>query len=697
MIHQAFSAISRRRLSKLLRGSLAVVFTGLLVVLPSACGRDPLPTSANSKDVMPVPAKSLDAFTNAGSPEQTVAMEILSRTRYLKADHYEPVKSESEPDQGIFVLRRLTPDAPALSTNMIVMGPSVGPPRLIDRVNHVGETVRIETRPAPWHLVTGAGPLRVRIPMGRQAGSAGPVSWGEWELTDAHEGIYLKDAPTDPQTEDVGDIFSWLGLGFLDAPLCVGGGGSFCAGLSPEIINGECDLDGYADLWIDWKDWDDFCEFTGPWPWDWECDFNPLNEIRLTVGYQATAVLLLQLEGTAYGELRAELLSVPLGRKIKVGGLEGQLALKLDLFGQAGIENVKMQTGFRLETGIDVDVGWSDSENFYDRSDPDLTYFRFQPVFEPLSAGQGFVKLGLEPKVAFELEVLEDLAAVEASVGLAGYLRFAVDLDEQPTGCPNWHCENTANLDLNLNLKLAIEDLPDPSKTWAFPLMDPVTLTEHWGTGDLMVRTRTTGQDVDPNGYRIMVSRGDPTADPAWSEEYDVNMPAQDEHLWMGGSCRYLNPSLFDPSGILGCNLVAAQHRVQIDGVMWNCALQGEADRLRCLEAGEQVTETFNVDCVSAYAFLMDEVNDALLAGAIRNEGIAQSIMAKLGNAEKKRDHGDYQAAMNLLRALDHFLEISAGHQVEAAFAEHLSGRVHDVMQLFVWPQQTSRSRHAGR
>lgn len=680
-----------QRLTKLLRGSLAVAFTIVLAVFPSACGRDALPTSAGTGGPLHGSATNVDTFTNAGTQEQMVALEIVSRTRYLKAEHFEPVKQLSQPDQGLFVLHQLTPDAPVLSAHMIVMGPSVGPPREIDRVTYLGDTVRIETHPAPWHLVSGAGPLRVRIPMARAAGRTGPVSWGEWELVEPSDGLYLKSDAGGAQIQSPSPL-DVLGLGFDGFELCTGNTGSFCVGLKPKILEGSCDIRGKIDLEIVWRDPDEFCHFTGPWPWDWDCEFNPVTSMRFVDSLSVNAKLLMELEGSAHAGVEVPLGTI--GRAITIFGLEGRVGLTINLFGDAGIEEVRAQTGFTLNTGIDVDVGWSEARNGFYNDSQDPT-FNFQPIFVPLSAGVGFVKLGIEPELGLSLQVVEDLAAVEASVGLPAYLKFAADLAGGPTDCPNWHCKNTANLDLDFELKLALEAMPDPSTSWTLPISETV-ISEHWGTGDLMVSTHTTGKDVDPDGYRIMVRRADPTAEPAWMEEYDLQMRAWDEHLWTGGSCRYLNPSLFDPSGILDCDLVATQHRVQIDGVMWNCALQGEADRLRCLEAEEQVTETFDVDCVSAYAFLMDEVNAALVDGAIRNEGIANSILAKLGNAEMKRDQGDYPAAMGLLRALDHFLAISAGHQVDATFAQHLSARVQDVMRLFVWPQEDRRPRQAG-
>ena len=231
---------------------------------------------------------------------------------------------------------------------------------------------------------------------------------------------------------------------------------------------------------------------------------------------------------------------------------------------------------------------------------------------------------------------------------------------------------------------------------WTYPLAE-LEISEYWGTGDLMVSTRTAGSDTDPNGYGVIVRRSDPGAEPEWSAIHDLQMSSHADQVWRGGNCRQLNPLFFDPAGILDCDLVATRHEIEIDGIMWNCALQGESARLRCIEAGERLAETFDVVCVSAYASLMGEVADALNSGLVRNQGIAQSIIAKLENAEARRDSGQYNAAMNNLRALDHFLQKSAGQQVDAAFAQHLSTRVREVMELFVWPSPIGSSRHAER
>jgi hypothetical protein len=78
---------------------------------------------------------------------------------------------------------------------MIVKGPCVGPPREIDFVSHIGDKLIIETHPAQWGLVSEVKPLRVRIPIGRAAGSNGVVSWGETRLAEDLPGVRLLDVP----------------------------------------------------------------------------------------------------------------------------------------------------------------------------------------------------------------------------------------------------------------------------------------------------------------------------------------------------------------------------------------------------------------------------------------------------------------------------------------------------------------------
>jgi hypothetical protein len=94
---------------------LAIVLITLLVALSSACSRDTLPIPVGPADPGQVPDKSVDTFTNVDTPEQTVVLEMISRTRYLKRDHYRPGENLSRPEEGIFMLQRLTSEAPALS------------------------------------------------------------------------------------------------------------------------------------------------------------------------------------------------------------------------------------------------------------------------------------------------------------------------------------------------------------------------------------------------------------------------------------------------------------------------------------------------------------------------------------------------------------------------------------------------------
>jgi hypothetical protein len=594
----------------------------------------------------------------------------------------------------MFVLERLSAEAPLLTAGMIVMGPCVGPPREIDSVSHLGEKFIIETHPADWDLVSEIGPLRIRIPMGRSAGQNGPVSWGETRLGDVPEGVRLLDAPTarafpaDPASSP----FDWLGLEFQGISLCESGGG-FCVGLNPQIIEGTCDLDGYANLEIDWKSWDDLCEYVGPWPWDWDCDFNPLEKAVLTAGFEADLGLVLELEGSVTDTETFNLMKIPLSKDIDIGGLEAGLFITLDLFASAGITDVKMQTGFHLNTGVDLTIGYDNGSQIDNGITP---FFTFDPVFDLIDVGEGYVKVGLKPSVVFELQVIEDLADLEMSFGVPNYLEFAIDPDDEESACPNWYSSCSAKSDVEAKFTIKLTELVDIPLTWTHNL-GVINLREDWGTGDLKVGTRTTGVDMDPDGYQVVVRRSDPTADPVWDEEKSILMESNADHVWNGGNCRELNSTFFDPAGVMGCDFVATRHDLVIDGIMWNCAVEGYAARMRCLEAGEQVAETFSVECVSAYAFLRDEVNAALLDGTVRNQGIARSILAKLLNAEKKRDHGDYQAAMNILSALDNYLAISAGQQVDAAFAQHLSGRVHDIMELFVWPAVTPAPQFADR
>jgi hypothetical protein len=338
-------------------------------------------------------------------------------------------------------------------------------------------------------------------------------------------------------------------------------------------------LTGHADLEIDWKSWDELCEYVGPWPWNWDCDFNPLEKAILRAGFGAEVTVIMEVEGSAGAEQSLLRLGIPLSKPFTIGGLDAGLVLTVDLFASAEIENVKMQTAFELDTGLDLVIG-------YDH-------------------GSG------------------------------------IDPDDDESACTNWHTSCSAKSDLEAGFIIILTELANIPLTWTRNLGE-IPLRDDWSTGDLRMVTSTSGIDMDPDGFQVLVRRSDPNAVPAWDDTDTIHMDPNAVQVLYGGKCRELNPDFFDPGGVMGCDLVATRHELLIDGVMWNCAVQGEADRLRCIVAGEQVTETFDVECVSAYAFLRDKVGAGLLDGTVRNQGLA-----------RRQFHRQDQLAPVLLEAVD--------------------------------------------
>jgi len=69
---------------------------------------------------------------------------------------------------------------------------------------------------------------------------------------------------------------------------------------------------------------------------------------------------------------------------------------------------------------------------------------------------------------------------------------------------------------------------------------------------------------------------------------------------------------------------------------------------------------------------LIKTIQDMLASGVITNEGIANSLIAKLTNAQAAVEQGDIQAAKNMLEAFINQLEALSGKKLSAEAAAEL-------------------------
>ena len=86
------------------------------------------------------------------------------------------------------------------------------------------------------------------------------------------------------------------------------------------------------------------------------------------------------------------------------------------------------------------------------------------------------------------------------------------------------------------------------------------------GTGSMWVKARTSGENRDPDGYRI-------TVDETLSRTVPIN------------------------GGILFADISAGEHTVRIEGIAVNCSLDGRPTRVVTVPAGETVQFRFFIDC----------------------------------------------------------------------------------------------------
>jgi hypothetical protein len=65
-------------------------------------------------------------------------------------------------------------------------------------------------------------------------------------------------------------------------------------------------------------------------------------------------------------------------------------------------------------------------------------------------------------------------------------------------------------------------------------------------------------------------------------------------------------------------------------------------------------------------------VQHAFETGAIDSQGVAESLLAKVGAAHAAADRGDFRTATNILRAFIQEVQAQSGLHIEAAHADHM-------------------------
>ena len=89
-------------------------------------------------------------------------------------------------------------------------------------------------------------------------------------------------------------------------------------------------------------------------------------------------------------------------------------------------------------------------------------------------------------------------------------------------------------------------------------------------------------------------------------------------------------------------------------------------------------------DCVHqpTIASLTACVQQAVAEGLIDNQGVSNSLLAKLDAAQTAQDRGQTGTAINLLDAFIHEVQAQAGKHIEATHAEHMVMHAQMVIQV---------------
>jgi hypothetical protein len=179
-------------------------------------------------------------------------------------------------------------------------------------------------------------------------------------------------------------------------------------------------------------------------------------------------------------------------------------------------------------------------------------------------------------------------------------------------------------------------------------------ILDWWGQGELAVATRTTGIDLDPDGYSLRVFRADAGAAPPWSASLTRTAPANGEVVFAapGQPCI----ALFGSSP-QNCHLVGTRQLLEVSALMWNCTVQGSSTTAPHLHPFARVNAAVAVECVSVFVALCDAVESFRASGQITSEGVAVALCSLLRNADAARQRGQAGAAANTLDAFIRLVE----------------------------------------
>jgi hypothetical protein len=641
-------------------GSGIVLFIASILLLAPGCGEEPSPTVPNQK-----------VENRASASRQQIAadpqvLDMLSRSVLVDPRKLEIVNREATDTGEIISMRRIGEKTPDIAEGTILVGKTFGDPREVVGITTSGGLLLLQTIPADWSPVTDAGTLTFSVPLSGGSGERDGVKWGAWTLVRKSDG---KRIPMDMPGARAPSGFDPDDIAFEGFTLCAGSGGaSACGNFKVDVVSGHLNLAGDFHFDLDLS-LDDIVE-----------------RVRAYATESIEAALVLEIEGSASIAVEGCLYGycfddIALVRSFEVGGMEGELELAIVIGIEGGVENIKFRPGFTLtqslEVGVEYDADANPSVQGLFNADAS-----FDPSLEVVSLGNGYLKIYFGPKVKAQFEILGDADALQLEAGAFAYLKGTMDRPEYGPGCDDWHIGIGAGTDARVLAKIKPVDISEGfTLTWPKP---PIDLADFWGTGDLEIVTAAHGVDPDWNGYNVSAIRDDTTAAPKWTNTLEVAIGVDDEVTWFGGNCRKMPPILFDPYGILDCDLLAAEHVVEIDDVMWNCAVRGEEMRIVCLEEGEQNTVRYDVDCISVFEAMCDYVGECIESGTIRDNGVAKSLCSKLDNAGAARDRGQPMVAANVLSAFTNEIRAQTGKNIAPDAAAVLLDRARLVLTRYL-------------
>jgi hypothetical protein len=566
---------------------------------------------------------------------------------------------------------------------------------------------------------TRRGPMRVHfsMPLSGSPGTAdteiGRMAWTEWRRIDTGEPV---------SRSIIDDAFNFANAG-LPLDICFGG---VCATL--EEIAGHFDVDGSLNgvLDIDWGCvpcfWNPECYTCGPCPWccsqwwcwvpkcSWcpqpcpeccSCDFLPeVREagVRLSLEADAGIEVLLALSAEIHASAAIPGLGFaadfcipanPDGTCPNDPDISGTISLGLVFHVDGGVANLRLRPYLEVHPKVTVGAGYTSSDgfnvNFCPEPASETCFFEADAGVELVSLGEAELKTSLRLEAGVGIDLF-DFVDLGADAGIGPYLKGNIGLDPFIQECDTWHADIDAGVDTsagaNATLNLWFFELNWEGEVeatlWDFDIAD------FWGTGDLDVQTTTIGTDLDPDGYEVRIARAEPDVAPAWADETRP-IGLNDTQSFAGELCRYdfIN-------GIQNCFLVATDHDVSLEDVMWNCTATAPIDASVCLPFDQRVEVLFDVRCESVFRVLSDMVDEFAASGAIGSERLRRKLQRLLDSAEQARDGLAPQLPGPQVRTCEDWLSAfiaqvkdHAGGLINVAAAQTLIDRAGDMVDNY--------------